>query len=361
MNATRIAGLVLGLGVVTFAGRDGAAAADGPFAGWPSSPFSGLDGLWPKAGQPRSTSLEIATYARPVANMLVQAFQSDLGAVAAVVLHAGTADDPALVSIVTLSPPGAENATTVQALTETADGPVFAAASTQSGDTGDGTAAYALVSSSGGAVFRATGDLSGIGLRSWSFSNRREAAEAAFYAWDMPDWGETATMAFVRPMHAQVREIAGGGVDIDLPEAVSATALPLIAVQQSQSLRSNSVGLQAGVEVTQQVDRGLFLWSQLGLGLSHITAKSRVDYAASVADVGAGGALPLGSTARLMPSAMLSVGLTQAAGKHQSFSLFVAAEADHSPTLALETDGPAEIDFRFRKELSIGLSIRWEF
>jgi hypothetical protein len=308
--------------------------------------------------------LELSTLHRPPGGIDLLARTTAAGSLAGAMIRSGNGPgDTATVSIVTFSPPDAENATTVHAITQGPGGPILAAATTSSEgpSAGDGASAYAVLTGPEGAVFRATGDLSRMSLRPWTTSYRRERTRKPTYAWNLSEAGRTEVSFFLQSVEGRVSEGAGGGIDIDLAETVSGARLPAISMMQVQTLQARSIGVLAGLGLARQMGGGLSLWTEFGFGSHRLHAETRVLHELSVDQAAANGFGDLWSVSRRVPSAVLSIGLRQAFGEGHSLSVYLAAEANHTPALAFVDDGPATITITARQGVTVGLNMRWQF
>lgn len=308
--------------------------------------------------------VEISSLHRPAGIIDLLAETTPSGSLAGVLVGSGTEGaDGATISVMTLSTPGGENATTVFAVTQTDGGPILAAATTRwdGGLEGGGTSAYAVMAGPEGAVFRATGDLSQMQLQPWTASRRREAIRKPAYGWDVRGTGRTDVSVFLRTVNGLVSDQEEGGIDVDLAETVSGSRLPSILMGQRHTLLASASGMQAGIGLSRDLTGGLSLWTQVGVGLSRVQAESRLVNFASVDDAAAMGVAGIGTLRRIVPSTVMSIGVSQSYGNGHSVSVYVAGEAELSPVLAFAGDGPAKISFEARRGLTVGLTMNWRF
>ena len=308
--------------------------------------------------------VEISSFQPPVGIIDLLAETTSAGSLAGVTVGSGTGGaEQATINVMTLSAPGEGNATTVFAVTQTGDGPILAAATTRwdPGAEGSGVSAYAVMAGPEGAVFRGTGDLSRMQLRPWTAGRRREAIRKPIYAWDVTQSGRTDVSVFLRTVNGLVRDQHEDGIDIDLAETVSGSRLPSITMGQRQTLMASASGLQAGVGLSRDLTGGLSLWTQVGIGLSRVQAESRLMNIASVDDAAAIGLAGVGTARRVVPSTVMSIGLSQSDGDGHTATIYAAAETELSPVLAFAGDGPATISFEARRVVMIGLNLNWRF
>jgi hypothetical protein len=370
IHQLRTAQVSLGLCLGLCAGQS--LAEDAPLSAWKSRPetasaFSSLSSfqiIASQLSQIRAPFMEITTRHRPAGEIALRAASTIAGAMAGATIEAiGPNGAVATVSVVTLSPPGAENATTVHAVTLGGDGPLLVAATTRGVATSgnEGTAAYAVITGPEGAVFHAAGDLSDLRMRSRTGTWRRGRTAKPFYAWDLPRGGATVFSVFLRSLRGHVHETQEETLEIDLAETVSSARLPAISLSQILSLQTRSNGLQVGLGLSHEIARGLSLWTQVGLGLSQFQAESRMLNLASVDHVMASGVEALGSVRRTLPSGVLSIGMSQTFGDGDLISFYVSAEADQTPVLVESSDGPAVIGIASMRSVTVGLTVSFRF
>lgn len=370
MHRLRIAKVSLGLCLGLCASES--LAEDASFPAWMSHPetasaffsLSSFETVASQTGQIRVPFIEITTRHRPTGGIALRIGSTMADAIAGATIEKIDSDGTLVaVSVLTLSPQGAGNATTVHAVTLGSDGPLLAAATTgwdQSSGT-EGTAAYAVITGPEGAVFHAAGDLSGLRLRSRTGTWRRERSIKPFYGWDLPASGATVPSVFLRSLGGKVNEAQEDTLDIDLAETVSTARLPVVSLSQIQSLQSRSNGMQAGLGLSREVARGLSLWTQVGFGLSRMKAESRILNLATVDQAMASGVEALGSVRRKLPSGVFSIGMSQTFGDGDLFSLYVSAEADQTPVLVESSDGPAAIGIASMRSVTVGLTVAFRF
>lgn len=360
--------LGLGLGLCTSAGLADEATfpigASHPETVSAFSSLTGVQNLASPAGQIRVPFMEITTWHRPAGDIALRAAPTMAGAMAGATIEAINPDGAtATVSVLTLSPPGAENATTVHAVTLGGDGPLLVAATTRGDATSgrEGATAYAVITGSEGAVFHAAGDLSDLRLRTRTGIWRRERSTKPYYGWDLPEGGSTVLSVFLRSLGGQVHEAREDTLDIDLAETVSSARLPAVSLSQIQSLQARSDGVQAGLGLSHEVAQGLSLWTHVGFGLSRMQAESRMLNLATVDLAMASGVEALGSIRRTVPSGVFSIGMSQSFGDGDLVSLYVSAEADQTPVLVERGDGPAIIGIASTRAVTVGLTVAFRF
>lgn len=347
-------------------------ADDASFPAWMSRPetasaFSSLSSfeiIANQTGQSRVPFIEITTRHRPAGGIALRIGSTMADAIAGATIEKIDSDGTLVaVRVLTLSPPGAENATTVHAVTLGSDGPLLAAATTRWNESSgtEGTAAYAVITGSEGAVFHAAGDLSGLRLRSRTGTWRRERTTKPFYGWDLPASGATVPSVFLRSLGGKVDEAQEDTLDIDLAETVSSARLPAISLSQIQSLQARSNGMQVGLGLSREVARGLSLWTQVGFGLSRIKAESRMLNLATVDQAMASGIEALGSVRRTAPSGVFSIGMSQTFGDDDLVALYLSLEADQTPVLVESSDGPAIIGIASTRAVTVGLTVAFRF
>lgn len=319
----------------------------------------------PEAGRTGLPSnLELATLHRPMGGIDLLAQTTEAGSMAGVVVASGVASaDVATISILSLSSAGGENATTVHAVTQTAAGPLLAAATTRWNSTSDGggTSAYAAVAGPEGAVFRATGDLSQMTLRPWVASYRRERMHKPTYGWDVADSGRSSISFFLCSLNGVVSESSESGVGIDLAETVSGARLPEVSIAQIQNLDARSYGVQAGLGFDHELDGGLSLWTRIGVGLSVMRAETRLLHLTTIDQIAASGVTNVATVKQVVPSLVMTIGLSQSFGDMRAVSIYIAAEAAHTPALAFSGEGPAMIRIDARSGMALGLNMTWRF